>query len=265
MAKYLHHNINSVNFENPRPWLKPSELKGFEEGNPYFLFQSSHKPMWNLFAEHMIKHVKSVIPSGIIVDAEHIGSTSIPNVTARSGIAINFAVTKLSDARAYLDYFREEGWALVIDNNEVISLTSPPMGICVGNQKPSITTIPDPAYIPVFQIYFLTKLQRQWHMKKAFRDYLTAHPEDAKEYAKLKSRLAEEFRHDLDSYRKGKTAFVVSILKKCGYDMFYVLDKVDKDTESFIGGNLPPRLPSFHGATEKNGFGKIWAMSQYSI
>lgn len=41
-----------------------------------------------------------------------------------------------------------------------------------------------------------------------FRDYLNAHPETAKEYERLKMKLAERFRHDRDAYTDAKSGFV---------------------------------------------------------
>jgi GrpB-like predicted nucleotidyltransferase (UPF0157 family) len=42
----------------------------------------------------------------------------------------------------------------------------------------------------------------------AFRDYLRAHPESARDYEELKRELAARFRHDRDGYTEGKAAFV---------------------------------------------------------
>jgi GrpB-like predicted nucleotidyltransferase (UPF0157 family) len=50
----------------------------------------------------------------------------------------------------------------------------------------------------------------------AFRDYLRKHPSDVLAYSALKKQLAERFPHDRDQYVKGKTWFIVSLLKKCG-------------------------------------------------
>jgi GrpB-like predicted nucleotidyltransferase (UPF0157 family) len=45
-----------------------------------------------------------------------------------------------------------------------------------------------------------------------FRDYLAAHPAEAQQYASLKAKLAEQYRDDIDSYMRGKDAFIKSIL-----------------------------------------------------
>lgn len=48
----------------------------------------------------------------------------------------------------------------------------------------------------------------------AFRDYLRANGEDAKQYGTLKLELAEQYPFDIDSYIKGKEALVQEIEKK---------------------------------------------------
>jgi GrpB-like predicted nucleotidyltransferase (UPF0157 family) len=45
----------------------------------------------------------------------------------------------------------------------------------------------------------------------AFRDYLIAHPEDARSYSELKRRLAEEHPLNPDAYMGGKDAFIKDI------------------------------------------------------
>ena len=48
------------------------------------------------------------------------------------------------------------------------------------------------------------------------RDWLRAHPDDARRYGDLKRRLAAEFPEDIDAYIRGKTALVVSLLLAAG-------------------------------------------------
>jgi GrpB-like predicted nucleotidyltransferase (UPF0157 family) len=42
----------------------------------------------------------------------------------------------------------------------------------------------------------------------AFRDYLRAHREPARQYAELKRQLAHRFPHDIEAYMDGKDAFI---------------------------------------------------------
>jgi GrpB-like predicted nucleotidyltransferase (UPF0157 family) len=47
-----------------------------------------------------------------------------------------------------------------------------------------------------------------------FRDYLRAHPGIAGEYAALKEELARQFPHDIEGYMAGKDAFIREIIQK---------------------------------------------------
>jgi GrpB-like predicted nucleotidyltransferase (UPF0157 family) len=46
-----------------------------------------------------------------------------------------------------------------------------------------------------------------------FRDYLTAHPNVAREYQRLKMRLVAEYPNDRVAYTKGKTDFIMSVME----------------------------------------------------
>ncbi|MEW5957889.1 MAG: GrpB family protein [Chloroflexota bacterium] len=41
-----------------------------------------------------------------------------------------------------------------------------------------------------------------------FRDYLAAHPQQARQYAQLKEQLARQFPYDIDAYIAGKAGFI---------------------------------------------------------
>ncbi len=47
-----------------------------------------------------------------------------------------------------------------------------------------------------------------------FRDYLIQHPDVAEEYQRLKMRLADEYPDDRVAYTRGKTDFILRVMKK---------------------------------------------------
>ena len=47
-----------------------------------------------------------------------------------------------------------------------------------------------------------------------FRDYLTAHPQTAREYESLKVSLADKFRYDRDGYTEAKGGFIRSVTER---------------------------------------------------
>ena len=46
-----------------------------------------------------------------------------------------------------------------------------------------------------------------------FRDHLTAHPDEAREYQRLKMRLATEYPNDRVAYTKGKIDFIMRVME----------------------------------------------------
>jgi GrpB-like predicted nucleotidyltransferase (UPF0157 family) len=47
-----------------------------------------------------------------------------------------------------------------------------------------------------------------------FRDYMIAHPDEAKRYGDLKKKLAKKFRYNIDGYCAGKDAYIKDIDEK---------------------------------------------------
>ena len=66
-----------------------------------------------------------------------------------------------------------------------------------------------------------------------FRDWMRSHPLDAENYAKLKVELAKKFPHDILQYCIGKDAFVASIDAKDGFDGWRIVKALtDREWEA---------------------------------
>ena len=66
----------------------------------------------------------------------------------------------------------------------------------------------------MMQSMFSIADSQAWHNYINFRDYLNAHPEDAKVYEQLKMDLCERYPEDRNSYVKGKEDLIDDILVK---------------------------------------------------
>ncbi|MCZ2259950.1 GrpB family protein [Sporosarcina sp. G11-34] len=69
----------------------------------------------------------------------------------------------------------------------------------------ALAIIKNPSTIHIFRV----EIER--HL--AFRDYLREHPEVCSQYGQLKSKLANQYPHDIDGYGDGKKDFVKSVEK----------------------------------------------------
>jgi GrpB-like predicted nucleotidyltransferase (UPF0157 family) len=69
---------------------------------------------------------------------------------------------------------------------------------------------------PEHHLYVCAEDSRELARHVALRDHLRAHPAAAREYGDLKRSLARQHPTDIDSYIRGKTAFIEAILARCG-------------------------------------------------
>jgi GrpB-like predicted nucleotidyltransferase (UPF0157 family) len=134
---------------------------------------------------------------GELLSIHHIGSTSIPGMSAKPIIDIMPVVRDISKVE--------------ISNERMIENGYTPMG------EYGITGrrffIKDPGVrTHHVHTYQADNPEVKWHLD--FRDYLIAHEDDARQYAQLKATLAEQHRFDLEAYTQGKARFIKGVLAK---------------------------------------------------
>ncbi len=134
----------------------------------------------------------------IVLDIQHIGSTSIPGLAAKPIIDILMAVESLSiveNIRSTLEgvgyEYRENG----SDDNQILFVK--------GSEE--LRT----HYLHVTEYEGLI-----WKNDLTFRDYLRIHPEAVSAYEQLKKELAIQYADKRESYTAGKSEFIQSILEK---------------------------------------------------
>jgi len=126
---------------------------------------------------------------------EHIGSTAVPGLAAKPVIDIMAAVESLDASRPALAALEPHGYCHAPYRADVMHW------LC----KPS----------PAFRTHHLHLVplhSRLWIERLAFRDHLRAHPDVAREYAALKTRLADAHRFDRERYTDAKAPFVQRVL-----------------------------------------------------
>ncbi|MFX1579883.1 MAG: GrpB family protein [Promethearchaeota archaeon] len=134
-----------------------------------------------------------------IVSTSHIGSTSIPGMMAKPIIDILLEVKRISKIDDY--------------NDDMVKLGYNPRGEfgIPGRRYFSKSDSNDVRthHVHAFQ---LGDIGLERHL--AFRDYMIAHPKDAREYAQLKLNLVRVFQWDIDGYCKGKESYIDDMEKK---------------------------------------------------
>ncbi|MBR2467449.1 MAG: GrpB family protein [Clostridia bacterium] len=130
-------------------------------------------------------------------EIEHIGSTSIPGLSAKPIIDIAIAVDNVDVMKQVAEVFRIKGYDLleqIEDKGEILARKGP--------EKRR-----------THYIHIVTLMSDRWIGTNLFKRYLIEHPEYIKQYAVLKKQLAKKFKHDRKSYTAAKNDFIQSVLK----------------------------------------------------
>ncbi|TFH07529.1 MAG: GrpB family protein [Candidatus Thorarchaeota archaeon] len=128
-----------------------------------------------------------------IVSVHHIGSTSIPGMSAKPIIDILLEVKDISEIDNY--------------NNEMIALGYEPRGELgiPGRRYFSREELKDVRTHHV-HTYQTDNIELERHL--AFRDYMITHPDDVQVYSELKMVLARRFQWYIDGYISGKHLYM---------------------------------------------------------
>ncbi len=158
-------------------------------------------PAWSELAKTEIKKIKSLFPDGVIVDIQHIGSTAIPELSAKPIIDIQIAVHSLPVAKIImvplLQKLSYEYWADNPDKTRMFFAKGMPP---YGKKR-------------TYHIHIVEFDSHLWRDKIVFRNYLRKHPKKAKKYEILKNELAQKHKYEREKYTDEKAAFIKNILK----------------------------------------------------
>lgn len=128
----------------------------------------------------------------LLLSIHHFGSTAIPGISAKPIIDVLIIVSDVQAVDRLNDRLRARGYMPVGE-----------YGIPGRRFFYKGTEDHRTHHLHVYE-------QGNPHILRhlAFRDYMCAHPYTAREYSRLKERLAQQFPEDMDSYIAGKNAFV---------------------------------------------------------
>jgi GrpB-like predicted nucleotidyltransferase (UPF0157 family) len=133
--------------------------------------------------------LEAVLAPWLAGSIEHIGSTAVPLLPAKSVIDIMAPVHTLEASRAAIEAATSAGYVYYPYKAELMHWFCKPSHL----------------------VPFGSSL---WYRRLAFRDALRKSPALAAEYAELKLRLAETFRRDREAYTEAKAPFVHRVLSE---------------------------------------------------
>lgn len=159
-----------------------------------------YDPNWPELFELEAERIKQALGSNCI-EIHHIGSTSIPGLSAKPIIDMLpivrdiQAVDKAIKAMESLGYEAKGEYGIAFRR--------------YFQKGKNIRT---------HQAHVYQEADPEISRYLKFRDWMRSHATDAKNYAKLKKELAQKFPHDILQYCNGKDAFVASIDVKDGFE-----------------------------------------------
>jgi GrpB-like predicted nucleotidyltransferase (UPF0157 family) len=156
-----------------------------------------YDPHWRVLFERAARELVEVFGEEVVA-IHHVGSTAIPNVSAKPIIDVLVEVRRIEK----IDEF----------NPEMIERGYLPKGeFGIAGRRFFIKGDEEQRshHIHVFQTE-----NPEFERHIAFRNYMIAHPEEAAAYGRLKEELARRFPHDIEGYMAGKDAFIKEIERK---------------------------------------------------
>ncbi len=156
-----------------------------------------YNPIWaNKFDEEK-KLIEQVLGGWIVGGVHHVGSTSIPGLSAKPVIDIMVGVKSLEKAKLCIDLLATIQYEYFPYRPEFMHW------FC----KPSLEH-------RTHHLYLMEPTSIEWKARLAFRSYLRDHQEIKQSYEKLKTRLAKKHREDREAYTNAKTQFIEEVIAK---------------------------------------------------
>jgi len=157
----------------------------------------AYDPAWPVAFEAEKILIACTIGAWIVGGIHHVGSTAVPNLSAKPIIDIMVGVRNLEEAQPCLEILRNLQYCYYPYKPQQMHWFCKP--------SPSRRT---------HHLYLMETAHPQWQARLAFRDYLRCHPDVRIEYETLKRLLAEKFRDDREGYTNAKTSFIENIVAK---------------------------------------------------
>lgn len=152
---------------------------------------------WKNQYEEMKEELSRMIPREMLLSIEHIGSTSVPGIYAKNIVDILLTVPDEGSMEKVSAILSDSGWIVMSREKSRISFN---MGYTENGFADKVYHL---------HMRLPGDCDELW-----FRDYLTDHPETAREYEALKLSLEEPYRHDRDGYTEAKTDFISKVTEK---------------------------------------------------
>ncbi len=155
-----------------------------------------YDPLWTQSFAHIRSRIAPAL-AGVATGIEHVGSTSVPALSAKPVIDVD-AIVKDGDVASAIARLASLGYEHRGD-----------LGV---PQREAFRH----GHVPAHNLYVCVAGSLHLRNHLALRDALRADRDLVREYGALKRDLARRFPNDIDAYVAGKTAFVTGVLERSG-------------------------------------------------
>ena len=156
----------------------------------------SHSSNWHTEFEQEKEKLQTIL-GNIALAIEHIGSTSIPGLSAKPILDIAVAVENIEALKSVIPILTEAEYDIldsIETKGEVLARKGTP-----DNRTHYI-------HVEIFGDTY-------WNDHIMFRDFLLKHKEYIEEYERLKKDLAKQYSDDRKKYTAAKNEFIQNVLK----------------------------------------------------
>lgn len=155
---------------------------------------------WKTAFEAIRKEIEAAV-GDLIVDIEHVGSTSVEGMSAKPCIDLDVVIRDytvfdaMTDRLKAIGYFHEGD--LGIKDREAFGYSGKP-------------------HLQPHHLYVCPQNSRELHRHVTFRNFLRNHPEAVKQYSTVKETAARLFPDDIDRYMAYKATCIQELYVQCG-------------------------------------------------
>lgn len=162
------------------------------KGEPVELVASS--PRWTESAAEWTDAIRRTL-SALRPRVEHVGSTAVPGLVAKSVVDLQVSVPDVANELAYRTGLES-------------------LGLVLRAREPQHRFFRPPAHEPRVVHVHVCGQGSDWEREVLlFRDQLRVRPDLAADYARLKQRLARQVGSDRRAYNEGKADFICSVVR----------------------------------------------------
>jgi GrpB-like predicted nucleotidyltransferase (UPF0157 family) len=152
-----------------------------------------YDPEWTQRYERVAADIRVALGTTAL-RVEHVGSTAIPDILAKPVIDVLVLVEAYDPESVYKGPLESVGYRFGHRDESHVFFEGSPRGM--------------PVYVHVVE-----ESAKDSRKMIVFRDYLRAHPEEARRYEDLKVSLAEQHT-DVNDYADGKSSYVWDIVRR---------------------------------------------------